>query len=207
MAVDLGRGERGVAEELLDRAEVGTAFEQMSRERVPEPVGVGEEASQRRRVELVPAHGEKESVVWAAYQSWTPVLEVEAEPVRGLLAERHDALLLSLAADAHELLLEVDVAEGEVDRLLRAQARRIDELEESAVPQAKRVVPVHLVEQIVGLRRARRVRKTPAAPVGQREIGHAARPQRSSQERAHGGKLAGDGRLRELPRLPSRPVG
>jgi Uncharacterized conserved protein (COG2071) len=196
-----------VAEELLDRAEVGTAFEQMGREGVPEPVRVGKEAPQRRRVELVPAHGEKESVVWAAYQSWTPVLEVEAEPVRGLLAERHDPLLLPLAADAHELLLEVDVAEGEVDRLLRAQARRIDELEESAVPEAQRVVPVHLVEQIVGLRRARRVRKTPPAPAGQREIGHTSRSQRCSEKRAHGGELAGDGRLRELPRLPSRPVG
>ena len=35
VAVDLRRREGGVAEELLDRAQVGSAFEQVRRERMP----------------------------------------------------------------------------------------------------------------------------------------------------------------------------
>jgi hypothetical protein len=196
-----------VAEKLLDRAEVGAAFEEVRGEGVPEPVGVGEEAPQRRRIERLPAHGEKESVSRVARECRSRVLEVEAEPMRSLLAERHNPLLLALAAHPHELLLEVDVGEREVDRLLGAQARRINEFEQGTVPQAQRVVPVHLVEELVSLRRARRIRKTPPAPAGQGEVGHTARSQRGSEERPHGRKLAGDGHLRELPRLPSRPVG
>jgi uncharacterized protein DUF2071 len=195
-----------VAEKLLDRAKVGAAFEQVRGEGMPEPMGVGEEAPQGRCVESLPAHGQKERVPRAARERRAPVLEVEAEPVCGLLAERYDPLLLPLAAHAHEFLLEVDVVEREVDRLLGAQASRIDELEKGAVPQAQCVVSVHLAEEVVGLGRARRIGKTPPAPSGQREVGHTARPQRGSQERPHGGELAGNGRLRELPGLPSRAV-
>ena len=41
VAVDLGRRERAVPEQLLDHAEVGTALQQVGRERVPQPVRVG----------------------------------------------------------------------------------------------------------------------------------------------------------------------
>ncbi len=49
--IHLGRREGAVAEQLLDRAEVGPALEQVRCERVPEPVRVGEDPSQRRRVQ------------------------------------------------------------------------------------------------------------------------------------------------------------
>ena len=76
--------------------------------------------------------------------------------VRRLLAERHRALLAALAADEHELLLEVDVAQVEPDRLRAPQAGRVDELEEGAVAQGEGLVALDQLEQpvdLLGLRR------------------------------------------------------
>src|SRR5687767_7612471 len=55
VAVGLRRRVRGVAEQLLDRAQVGAGLEQVRGEGMPEPVGVGEEAPQRGGVERPPA--------------------------------------------------------------------------------------------------------------------------------------------------------
>ena len=63
VAVDLRRRERAVAEELLDRAQVGAALEQVRRERVPQAVRVREHAAQRRGVEPAAARGEEERVL------------------------------------------------------------------------------------------------------------------------------------------------
>ena len=46
VAVDLRRRERGVPEQLLDRAQVGAAFEQVRRVRVPEPVRVAHQPAE-----------------------------------------------------------------------------------------------------------------------------------------------------------------
>ena len=43
VAVQLRGRQRAVAEEVLDRAQVGAAFEQMGCERVPQAVGMGED--------------------------------------------------------------------------------------------------------------------------------------------------------------------
>ena len=51
VAVDLRRRERGVAEELLDGAEIGSALEQVGGKRVPQPVGVANEPADGARVE------------------------------------------------------------------------------------------------------------------------------------------------------------
>ena len=55
-----------VAEQLLDRAQVGAALEQVGRERVPEPVRVRDEPAQRRGVEPPAAGREEERVLGAA---------------------------------------------------------------------------------------------------------------------------------------------
>ena len=47
-------------------------------------------------------------------------------------------------AHVHELLLEVDVAQVEADRLRAAQARRVDELDERAVAEPERAVAVEV---------------------------------------------------------------
>ena len=66
VAVHLRRRERAVAEQLLDRAQVGAALEQVRRERVPQPVRVRKQAAQRARVEPAAARREEERVLGAA---------------------------------------------------------------------------------------------------------------------------------------------
>src|SRR6476469_9524383 len=108
VGVDLGRRQRAVTEQLLDRAEVGAALEQVRGERVPEPVWVPHETAQRGGLEPAAARREEERVIRARRER-RPRREIEAQAVGGFLAERDDALLAALAADVDELLLEVDV--------------------------------------------------------------------------------------------------
>jgi hypothetical protein len=118
VAVHLRRRERAVAEELLDRPEVGAAPEEVRREGVAQPVRVRRDAAQRARVEATAARREEERVVGSLRQLGPRVAEVAREPVLRLLAERDDAVLATFApADVDELLLEVDVAEVEGDCL------------------------------------------------------------------------------------------
>jgi hypothetical protein len=68
VAVSLGRGQRAVAEKLLDHAQVGAPLEQVRRERVPEPVRVGEEAPERARVEPPASRREEQRVFRSPYE-------------------------------------------------------------------------------------------------------------------------------------------
>src|SRR4051812_13522535 len=141
MAVHLRRRERAVAEQLLDRPQVGAAFEQVRRERVAQPVRMRDEAPERRRVEAPPARREKQRVLRAARELRTRLAEVARDERTRLLAQRHDAVLAALAfAHVDELLLEVDVAEIEMHRLGAAQPGGVDELDEGAVAERERAV-------------------------------------------------------------------
>src|ERR687885_250596 len=135
MRVDLRGGERAVAEEFLDRPQVSAAFEQVGRERVPQPVRVRKHTPQRARVEAPATHGDEERVFRAGGELWPRLVQVPRDPMARLLAERNRALLAALAAHVNELLLEVDVAEVETCCLAAAQSGRIDELEQRPVPQ------------------------------------------------------------------------
>src|SRR5438270_1034799 len=97
VAVGLRRREGAVAEELLDRPEVGAAVEQVCCERVTEAVRVRGDAAQRGGVEAAPARGEEEGVVCSARQLGAGVTEVAREPVLRLFPEWHDAMLRALA--------------------------------------------------------------------------------------------------------------
>jgi Uncharacterized conserved protein (COG2071) len=200
VAVDLRGRERGVAEELLDRAKVGAALEQVRGEGVAEPVGVGEQAAERGRVERPAACGDEEPVLRAANELRAPFLEIAAEAVGGLLAERDDPLLVALPAHEDVLLLPVDVREAEVDSLLSPQAGRVDELEERSVPGAERPLRLEGRQEIVDLVRTRRMGKAPPAATGEREIGHPGWPEGGSEKGTDGSNPAGDRRLGELPR-------
>src|SRR2546429_4260789 len=68
MAVQLRRRERAVTEEILDRAQVGSAFQQVRCERMAQAVGMRERATQRRRVEAMSARRQEEGVVGARRQ-------------------------------------------------------------------------------------------------------------------------------------------
>ena len=207
MAVHLRGGEGGVAEELLDGAEVGAAFEQMRREGVTKAMRIWQEPTQRGRVERVAARREKERVRRAVRQGRPAALEVETKAVRGLLAERNSALLSPLAAHVDQLLLEVDVPQLEINDFLRAQSSRVHEFEEGTVAKTESTVSVDGRDQVVGLVDARCVRKTPPPATRERQIRHAAGAERDTNQRAHRSELPRNGRLGELPRLAPRPVG
>ena len=100
-------------EELLDRAEVGAALEQVRRERVAELVRVRADPAERARVEPLAARGQEQRRFGTANELGARIADVQRDPVGGLLAERDHALLVALAVHAHELLLEVDVGEVE----------------------------------------------------------------------------------------------
>ena len=121
-----------------------------------------------------------------------------------LLTERHGALLASLAADEDGLLLEVDVGKCEVDRLLGAEAGRIDELEKRSVPKRERIVALERFEKRVRLFRPWSVRKPAATPSREGEVGNATRTERRPDQRPHRRHLS---RQRGLGQLPGRPAG
>src|SRR5262245_24884332 len=105
----------------------------MRGERVPEPMGMRRQPSQRARVQASPAHRDEERPLRTRRQLRARVLEVTGEPPTRLFAERDDAFLATLPAHVDELLLEVDVVEVEADRLRATQAGGVDELDEGAV--------------------------------------------------------------------------
>ena len=107
-----------MAEELLNDAKVSTTLEQVSGERVAEPMGMAEEPPDRARVEPAPSCGEEDGVVRARRELRPTGPEIARELQRSLLSERDDTLLPALAAHVHDLTLEVDVPEVERDCLL-----------------------------------------------------------------------------------------
>src|SRR4051812_3403448 len=116
--VHLRRRERRMAEQLLNRAQVGAAFEQVRRERVAQAVRMGDEPPQRRGVEPLPTRRQEERVACPRSQFRPRVAEVPRDPRSRFLAERHDAILRTFSvAHMDEFLLEVDVAEVEADGL------------------------------------------------------------------------------------------
>src|SRR5919108_5459205 len=98
MAVDLGRGERRVAEELLDRPKVGAAFDEVRGEGVTKAVRVGHQPTEGGRVETSAGRREEEDVCRATCQLRPRLLEIDADAVRRLLAQRDDAFLAPFPA-------------------------------------------------------------------------------------------------------------
>jgi hypothetical protein len=144
--VALGRPEVGVAQHLLDRAKVGSALQEMGRERVAEEVRVhasGLEAGAIRelaeneerpgaRQRTTPCVQEELRAV-SAVEVWTPECEVSPHGLRGRPPERDQALLASLAEDADHSLVEGDATLLESDRLGHAQAGSVQKLDERTI--------------------------------------------------------------------------
>ncbi len=75
--------------------------------------------------------------------------------------------------DVHELLLEVDVAEVEPDRLGASQPGGVDELDECAVAQRERPLALERRKLLVDRRGRGRIRKPACATWGEPRVGHA----------------------------------
>jgi len=161
VAVDLCRRERRVAEELLDDAKIGATFEEVGRERVPQPVRMAQEPTHGARLESPSADGQEHRFGCAADQTGSALPQVASQMVCGLLAERENAVLAALAVNVHDLALEVDVAEVEHHGLGAAQPGRVEELEERAVAQREGRPSLDSLEQLLDLGRLRDVGKPP----------------------------------------------
>src|SRR5262245_51770425 len=155
--VDLGRRDVGVAEHLLDRAEVRAAREQVRREGVAQHVGVDGPRHARARpprapdaqdavaVEGLPRAREEEPVRALPREPRARGLEVDADGRGRGRAERHPPLLAPLADAARDAVLQAHVLDAPVARLLHARAGRVEALEERAVAhlegRGRRVLP------------------------------------------------------------------
>ena len=112
--------------------------------------------------------------------------------MRRLFAERHDALLAALAADAHVLLLEVDVREIEPDRLSAAQTGRVDELDESEVAECEGPVTGQRVQDRLHLLALRRFGQPLGTARPERGVRHARGAECEPEERPDRRQLACD---------------
>src|SRR5262245_23213634 len=130
VGVELGRGEVGVAEHLLDAPQVGAALEQVRRERVAEEVRVdparleagllGKAAEDQERAgagQRAALRIEEELGAVARVEEGAAAAQVAAERVGGTAPERDDPLLAALADRADEARLEVDAGSLEANRL------------------------------------------------------------------------------------------
>src|SRR2546421_11855524 len=98
--------------------------------------------------------------------------------MRRLLAEWNDAFLAALALHPHELLLEVDVGEIDVDRLLRAKPRGVHELDQRAVSDRERPLPGEPLQRSLDLVDPRCVGKSTRPSRAKRGVRHTGRPER-----------------------------
>ena len=228
--VALGGRERRVAEDFLDRAQIGAAVEHVRGARVAQRVRVqigasgAEHAALFRerlygaRREPVAVHREKESARRADAPARTHDIvthgEIRLDRARGFFSERHDALLATLADDAHLALAQIHVAEIEPAELAHTKPAAVHQLERRAVAQTDRFA---VLGRLDDLRRGGRgdERRERAPHLRARE--HLGRVEidalfaaRVLEERAHGRHVARDAarpvRARERPEPTAQAV-
>ena len=191
-------------EQLLDRAEVSAALQQVRGEGVPQPMWMGDQSAQGRSVEPASTRREEERVLGAAGEVRSCLAHIACDEARRLLAERYDAVLAAFAEpDVHQFLFEVDVAQVETDGLGAPQACGIDELDECLVSERERPVAAERVDDVLDLALLGGIRQAAWSFRGERSVWHSFRPEREPKKRAHGGQLPPDRRWCE-PAVRSR---
>ena len=171
VGVALGRPEIGVPEHLLDRAQIGSALEQMCRERMAEEVRMDatglETGTVGELAEDQEGAGTRQGPAACVQEELGPVAAVEVRPPEreiaayGLgcgTAERDEPLLSALPEHAHESLLECDAGLLEPDGLGHAEPRAVQELHERSIAQSARRRPDRGVDETLGLGRGERTR-------------------------------------------------
>ncbi len=165
VGVPLGRRERSVAEELLDRAEIGSAVEEVGGARVPQRVRVQirttraeraipvYERLNRPRPHALSARGDEErrgfERAGAPVGETRPPSEVRAHRVHTLLPERHDALLVSFSDHSDRRTREVYVAHVEPAQLADAKPRPVQQLENRPIARPRGVAHVRRLDHLL----------------------------------------------------------
>ena len=160
VGVELRGRDVGVAEHLLQRAQVAAARQQVRRERVAQRVRAHLRGQPgRARVALddlveplarqpgAAVVEEQARLQPVAGQPRAAALEVDLQRAAGGRADRDEPLLGALAARAQDALLEVHVADLEPGRLGGAQPAGVHDLQQRAVAQRGRLGALGLLEQ------------------------------------------------------------
>ena len=183
VAVDLRRRERRVAEQLLDRAQVGAALEQVGRVRVPEAVRVRQQPAEDARVEPPPADRDEQRVARAARERRPPVAQPEADAARppprraGRAAPCRPCPRTCTCSRSRSTSPRSSATTS-----ARAEPARVDELEQRRVAEGERVVAAPRPR-----RRPARPRRAWASPAADGRVGaRAPRPGRGRPERVGG---------------------
>jgi hypothetical protein len=170
--VKLCRRDVGVAEHLLDAAEIGTAFEQVSRERVSEQMGVdplrlepgllGQPAEYQEHSGPGQASTlgiEEELGPVSPVEVRAPAREVTADRVRGGTPERDDPFLRALAGRSDEALLEIDIRLTEADCFSDPQPGAVEKLDQGAIAECTRRRTGRGIDQALGFGGRERARE------------------------------------------------
>src|SRR3954468_5937686 len=144
--VELGGGEVGVAEHLLDAAKIGAALQQVRRERVTEQVRMdalrleprllGEPAKDQEGTgtrQRAAARVQEELGTAPPVEVGAAHRDVAAERVHGGAPQRDEPLLRALADRPDDPLLEIDRPPLQPGDLADAEARSVEQLDEGAV--------------------------------------------------------------------------
>ena len=152
-----------MAEHHLNRAQIGATLQQVRGKRMAQHV----RAERPRQARLAPvcledlpeadssqaraaARVDEQFCRRLALQERGPaLLQVAGQPCRGLVADRHEALLAALAEAGEVTALEVEVLLAETDHFRHAQPRRVEQLDQRAVAQAARLRDVRRAKQAI----------------------------------------------------------
>ena len=169
--VALGRPEVGVPEHLLYRAEVGSALEQVRRERVAEEMrmdATGLEAGTfgelpqdeecARAGQRAAACVQEEVGTVAAVEVWAAEREIAADGLGGGAPERNEPLLAALSQDADDPLVDRDAALLEPRGFRDPEPGSVEQLHERAIAERARCRADRGLDESLRLRRRERAR-------------------------------------------------
>jgi hypothetical protein len=151
MRVDLGAGEAGMAEKLLDRTQIGTAVEQVRGRGVPQPVRSEIRCASGLRLLMndspdgsdvdptAPGAEQQGRSAACGPQHATRFAEPTIKRLAGRCAERDRALLGSFAEDPYQPTGLVDVIEVESYQLGHPDAGGVEHLDDQGVTDGQRL--------------------------------------------------------------------
>ena len=172
MRVDLGRAQRLVAEQFLNRTQVRAVVQEVCREGVPQGVRADlwiqprffkvlvELAADRAGAETAAIFINKQRDVCVGHRLLTQrgkslvrfeEREVVADRGHGVAAQRDDAFFLAFAADVHGLARVVQVVAVQVDQLADADASGVERLEDRAVAGTEGLAVIRGREELFNL--------------------------------------------------------
>ena len=184
VGINLGGGDVGMSEKLLNDPEVCTVLEQMSGKGVAQEVGIHvlfnaglpgtflDDLSNAVGTEWPTSHGEEDfrRSVWL-HEFRTLVGEIGFEGRSGARAHWDDAGFVSLAGDPHESIVEVEGLQPGGAYFGEAQPGRIEKFQDGQVPAAKGPGRIYRIQEFFHLGAVQGLREVAASTRGEEGLG------------------------------------